>query len=154
MIMPKAYLRKTETSLAMRDCRIHTAYHEAGHVVVAYWYGWWLNEDGVEIDTRWYTGTRSPALLYTTETRVVNSMAGRIAEHKYHGLGNGRFDDDGALELLDLARRIHRGEQIDEEMLEASGDCGDIALALVEEKPTTLSVNISGRCAHIRKGHG
>jgi hypothetical protein len=118
MIMPKAYPRETGTSLAVRDCRIHTAYHEAGHVVTAYWYGWWLNEEGVEIDTRWYTGTRSPALLYTTEARVVNLMAGRIAEHKNHGLGNGRFDDGQALELLDLARRIHRGEEIFDEASE------------------------------------
>jgi hypothetical protein len=136
MITPKANRRAAEASSARKDCRIHTAYHEAGHVVTAYWYGWWLNEEGVEIDTRWYTGTRSPALLYTTEARVVNLMAGRVAEHKYHGLGNGRFDDDEALLLLDLARRIHRGEEMIDEESEWSGDCTDIAVVLVEDNPT------------------
>jgi hypothetical protein len=120
----------------MRDCRIHTAYHEAGHVVVAYWYGWWLNEDGVEIDARWYTGMRSPVLLYTTEARVVTSMAGQMAEHKYHGLGNGRFDNEGALELLEVARCIHRSEAILDEESEWSGDDTDIAVVLVEDNPT------------------
>jgi hypothetical protein len=118
----------------MRDCRKHTAYHEAGHVVAAYWYGWWLNEDGVEIDARWYTGMRRPALLDTTEASVVMSMAGWIAEHKYHRIGNRRFDDDGdALELLDVARRIHRGEEILDE--EWEGDSTDIAMVLVKENP-------------------
>jgi hypothetical protein len=120
--------------MAMRDCRIHTAYHEAGHVVVVYWYGWWLNADGVEIDTRSYTETRSPALLYTTEARVVMLMAGRIAEHKYHGLDNARFDDDSGLEVLEVVRRIHHGEEILVEEWDWSGDCTDIAVVLVEEK--------------------
>jgi hypothetical protein len=106
--MSKANRRKTEASLAIKDCRIRTAYHEAGHVVVAHWYGWWLNEEGVEIDARWYTGTRSPALLYTTEARVVMLMAGRIAEHKYHGLGNGGFDDNEALGRPNWASRDQR----------------------------------------------
>jgi hypothetical protein len=136
MIMSKANRRRADASLAVRDCRIHTAYHEAGHVVVAYWYGWWLNEDGVEIDDRWYAGMRSPALLYTTEARVITLMAGRLAEHKYHGLGNGRFDDDGALELLGVARRIQAGEEIIDEDSEWSGDCTDIAVVLVEDNPT------------------
>jgi hypothetical protein len=63
------------------------------------------------------------------------SMAGRIAEHKYHGLGNGRFDDDEALETLDLARRIHRGEEMIDEDSEWSGDCTEIALTLVDANP-------------------
>ena len=36
----------------------------------------------------------------TTEARVVMLMAGRIAEHKYHGFDNARFDDDSGLEVL------------------------------------------------------
>ena len=62
-------------------------------------------------------------------------MAGRIAEHKYHGLGSGRFDDDDALDLLDVARHTQRGEEIIDEEWEWSGDGWDIAVVLVEEKP-------------------
>src|SRR5215471_2087775 len=133
--MRKAKRREAaDTCLVSRDCRIHTAYHEAGHIVAAYWYGWWLNEEGVEIDARWYTGMRTPALLNTTEACMVVSMAGRIAEHKYHRLGAGRFDNSGdALELLDVARRIHRGEEMLDE--EWEGDPMDIAIVLVREKP-------------------
>jgi hypothetical protein len=75
------------------------------------------------------------ALLYTTEARVVITMAGRIAEHKYHGLGNGGFDDDEALDLLGVARRIQAGEEIIDEDSEWSGDCMDIAVTLLEQTP-------------------
>ena len=136
MIMRKAKRRDTALSPAIRDCRIHTAYHEAGHVVVAYWYGWWLNSDGVEIDARWYTGVRTPKLYYSSEARVVQSMAGRIGEHKFHGLGDGRFDDCSALEQLELARRLHRGEVEDwEEEEEFWNDSLVTARALVEDNP-------------------
>jgi hypothetical protein len=39
------------------------AYHEAGHAVVAYHFGWWVNDEGIEIDGRQYTGLRASRMI-------------------------------------------------------------------------------------------
>jgi hypothetical protein len=36
------------------EVRVSGAYHEAAHAVVAYFVGWWVNHEGVEIDAREY----------------------------------------------------------------------------------------------------
>ena len=38
------------------DQRRETAFHEAAHAAVAYWFGWQVNPEGVEIDQRQYCG--------------------------------------------------------------------------------------------------
>jgi hypothetical protein len=66
------------------------AYHEAGHVVVAYLLGWTLNDEGAEIDDRQYTGLRRQRFLDTTARNVMIRFAGWLAEHRYHGHGGAR----------------------------------------------------------------
>jgi hypothetical protein len=124
---------------------VHPAYHEAGHAVVNYWFGGWLNPDGVEIVKRWYTGTRCPKIYYTTEARVVGTIAGYVAEDKFHGGDLSNIFDDSTLlfNALELAREMQREGISVEELAkwdqgrseDASGDDGLVAATLVEVKP-------------------
>jgi hypothetical protein len=111
--------------------RTAAAYHEAGHAVVAYWFGWWLNDEGVEIDDRWYTGCRKLVLDNTVEAQICQAMAGWLSEHKWHGLGSDYFGDENALYGLYLARNYNPHDPDDFEFEEA-GDIADIALMLYE----------------------
>jgi hypothetical protein len=89
--------------LATRQ-RQASAYHEAGHAVVGYYFGAWLNPEGVEIDARQYTGLRFRPWDYTTETRVIVSMAGWLAEHKYHRGGRRGFVNEDTAYCLEAVR--------------------------------------------------
>jgi hypothetical protein len=62
-----------------------SAYHEAGHAVVAYCFGWWLNPEGVEIDARQYCGLRREAWLSNEPAEVMVLQAGWLAECLHHG---------------------------------------------------------------------
>ena len=80
------------------------AYHEAGHAVVAYHFGWWVNAEGIEIDVRQYTGLRCFADDMTASRQVPISLAGWLAEHKWHGCGPKFSSDDNLAFVIDDIR--------------------------------------------------
>jgi hypothetical protein len=65
-----------------------SACHEAAHAVVAYNVGFWVNDEGVEIDDRQYTGYRLREIDNTTWRRLNVALAGWIGEHLWYGKGN------------------------------------------------------------------
>jgi hypothetical protein len=107
-----------------------TAYHEAGHAVVGYWFGWWLNPEGVEIDYRMYCGTRAFNLDRTIEARVLVTMAGDVAEAKLVG-GNPPFSYRKKAEDALACFGDHQ-EDVEDWWC---GDLRDFALILREEDP-------------------
>jgi hypothetical protein len=62
------------------DQRLHAAYHEAAHAVVAYYFGWWVNHECVEIDERQYCGLRRYTSDNTEQAQVCVNLAGWRAE--------------------------------------------------------------------------
>lgn len=104
------------------------AYHQAGHAVLAYWFGWWLNDEGVEIDDRQHAGTRRLSPDDSTEAAVIQALAGWLCEHKWHGQGHARLAIEEVFELA----RDHDPE--DEEFRHA-GDLADVALTLLRTNP-------------------
>jgi len=105
------------------------AYHEAGHAVVAYHFGWWVNEEGIEIDARQYTGLRCMSFDMTASRSVPISLAGWLAEHKHHGRGaRHQSDDDLAFVIDDI--RNDWGDAAD-----VAGDEFDAVKILIEENP-------------------
>ncbi len=73
------------------------AYHEAGHTTMVYYVGWILNPEGVSIDPEnWVgnTGHRCRVYEYTQHNELLVTLAGWLSEHKYHGKGNLRLDED------------------------------------------------------------
>src|SRR5258708_29544506 len=64
------------------------AYHEAGHAVVAYEFGWWVRRGGVRVcpsPVHGMIGWASLSGIYNTGTDICVSMAGLLAEEKFHG---------------------------------------------------------------------
>ncbi len=81
-----------------------SAYHEAGHSVVAYSVGWWVSIKGVEIDRRQYTGLRKYSFHNDARRNAMVGCAGWLAEHRWHGRAS-KFRPDEDLEFsLDEAR--------------------------------------------------
>lgn len=77
-----------------------TAYHEAGHAVVGFWYGWAIGASGVEIRDRRRCSFSCSEYAYTREARAVVAMAGWLAECKWHAQGGINWNDD-LLHVLD-----------------------------------------------------
>ncbi len=75
------------------------SYHEAGHAVMAYQYGWWVNHEGVEVERRQYTGLRCHGFAKSPTQEIPISLAGWLSEHRFHGLG-GRFRKDEDLQNI------------------------------------------------------
>jgi hypothetical protein len=62
------------------------AYHEAGHTVVGYEFGWYLRHGGVRIGRDAAARMRAPSELRTEQAEVVVAMAGWVADAKYLSL--------------------------------------------------------------------
>src|SRR5918993_3921273 len=60
--------------------RKSVAFHEASHAVMAYYFGWCVNDEGVEIDERWYCGLRRTIDANTVEAEICVHLAGYLAE--------------------------------------------------------------------------
>ena len=84
--LPKDWIRRS------------TAYHEAGHVAVAYYFGWWLGPDGVEIDAQWYAGLQCRSFTNPLHIAAVN-CAGWLSECR-------RLGRDGTRDEADLLYHI------------------------------------------------
>ncbi len=56
--------------------RISIAFHEASHAVIAYYFGWWVSGEGVEVNERWYCGLSHYSDTYTAEADICINLAG------------------------------------------------------------------------------
>jgi hypothetical protein len=74
--------------------RVSGAYHEAGHAVVGFWYGWTIGANGVEIDAQECCSFAGGAIAHTIEARAVVAMAGWLAELKWHRQGSANHDGE------------------------------------------------------------
>ncbi len=90
--------------------RVAAAYHEAGHAVMAYRVGWWINDDGIEIDRHQHTGLSFPGEDTNSRHAGMVCLAGWEAEHQFHGKGGMR----NAASLLDDLHRVIDGTGCDD----------------------------------------
>jgi hypothetical protein len=104
------------------------AYHEAGHVVVAYEFGWWVRRGGVRLGAWAHARLRHREADYTLCARICIRMAGLLAEEKFHGI-QWHFEE----EVVDHVRAVRAGES-EGAYLDPS-DLRAIALALLDDDP-------------------
>jgi hypothetical protein len=126
--MAKVTMRWEDERARLREI---TAYHEAGHVVVAYEFGWWVRRGGARL---W--PLPHVKLLYSDYTvlaRVCVSMAGPLAAQKFHGVQR-RFEED----VVEHVRAVRAGN--DEVANLYPSDLRKIALALIDDDPS-ISLN-------------
>jgi len=88
--------------------RVATAYHEAGHAMAGYWFGWVIGQNGVEIVEHQICSFGCPAFAYTVEARAVVAMAGWLAERKWHGQGGTDWEN----QLVHILDAHHWGQII------------------------------------------
>jgi hypothetical protein len=113
------------------------AYHEAGHVVVAYEFGWWVHRGGVRLGAWAHARLRHRKADYTVLgtsenmllARICIRMAGLLAEEKFHGI-RWHFEE----EVVDHVRAVRAGES--EGAYLYPSDLRAIALALLDDDPT------------------
>ena len=92
------------------DQRHAAAYHEAGHAVMAFYLGGWVNDEGVEIDERRYCGLGFP-FGHDAQAKerflLLCDLAGWRAEHLWHGKGSSRdgYPDEELFAVLEDRRQ-------------------------------------------------
>jgi hypothetical protein len=112
-----------------------TAYHEAGHVVVAYEFGWWVRRGGMRSGAWPHARIRhhESDYLITSDYIVLGdvciSLAGLLAEQKYHGL-EWHLEED----VIEHLRAVRAGE--DEGVRLDPSDLRAVALTLLDDDPT------------------
>jgi hypothetical protein len=104
---PEDSIRRISSQQINRSLdNIATAYHEAGHVVIIYEFGWWVSRGGVRIVWAWGRGPhvrwRQYDSDYTVDARVCVSMAGLLAEQKF--LGEQRRFEENVVEHVRAVR--------------------------------------------------
>jgi hypothetical protein len=100
------------TEITNEQIRSSSAYHEAGHAVIATTCGWSVNHEGVEIDDRAYTGLELSVWDNNTWRQIHVNLAGWLSEHKFHGLGGLREEAD--LEyLIQLSKAPETADDMD-----------------------------------------
>jgi hypothetical protein len=115
---------------------IATAYHEAGHVVVAYEFGWWVSHDGVRIGELAHASLQQHDSDYTVLARVSVSMAGLLAEQIFHGV-----EEDLAEDVVRHVRAVWAREDEGGWACLHPSDMRAIALALIDNDP---SISLDG----------
>ena len=105
------------------------AYHEAGHVVLAYEFGWWVRRGGVRIGAWAHARLRHREGDDTMLANICISLAGLLAEQKFLGV-QWRFEED----VIEHVRAVRAGE--DEGLRLDPTDLRAVALALHEDEPT------------------
>src|SRR5262245_53330522 len=113
-----------------------TAFHEAGHVVVAYEFGWWVRRGGVRIVAGPHVKLLWRESDYTVHADVSVSMAGLLAEQKFHGVQR-RFEED----VVEHVRAVRAGKDELENLFPS--DLRAIALALIDDDPL-ISCDLNG----------
>jgi hypothetical protein len=104
------------------------AYHEAGHVVVAYEFGWFVGRGGVRLGAWPHVRTRYHESEYTLRARICVSLAGLLAEQKFSGL-EWQLEE----EVVEHLQAVRAGE--DEGLYAGPSDLRKIALALLDDDP-------------------
>jgi hypothetical protein len=113
------------------------AYHEAGHTVVAYEFGWWVGRGGVRLGAWTHVRLRHRKADYTVLGTSENMllacvcihMAGLLAEEKFHGI-QWCFEE----EIIDHVRAVRAGKS--EGVSLYPSDLRAVALALLDDDPT------------------
>ena len=72
--------------MSLKDDLESCAYHEAGHAVAAYEFGWYLRHGGVRIGKNAEARLRTPDELRSSEAEIIVTLAGWVAEAKYCGV--------------------------------------------------------------------
>jgi hypothetical protein len=86
------------------------------------------------VDSEWL-GRRKLPPDNTVEADAVNSLAGWLFEHKWHGMGRAHVEDEEAVDVLE-AVRIDDSEELAE-----VGDLADVARKLHEQDPKIADEN-------------
>jgi hypothetical protein len=119
------------------------AYHEAGHVVVAYEFGWWVRRGGVRLGGWAHARLRHHPSGNTLLARVCVYMAGLLAEQRFHGV---QWDlEEDFLEHI-RAVRAGKGEGA---VLDPS-DFRAVALALLDDDPAIPLAEAPGALSYCR----
>jgi hypothetical protein len=103
------------------------AYHEAGHVLVAYEFGWWVRRGGVRLGAWAHACLHHDAYGANVRARVCIATAGILAEQKFHGV---QWDlEEDFLEHIRAVRAGREGVRLN------PLDFRAIALALLDDDP-------------------
>jgi len=105
------------------------AYHEAGHVVVGYEFGWWVRRGGVRLGPGAHARLQNLPPDGTLLARICVYMAGMLAEQKFHGV-RWRFEE----EIVDQIQAVRAGESEGARLFPT--DFRAIALALLDDDPS------------------
>jgi hypothetical protein len=122
----------------MSDDAASCAYHEAGHAVVAYEFGWYLRHGGVRIGKIAEACMRTPGELRTAEAEIVVALAGWVAEAKWRGVKSLVAYD----EILEWVEDFRRNPKTCDRLTSWT-DPHDVARPLVKAYP-----RISDRAAY------
>ena len=124
-------MRKWRVTYTRLNSREGTAYHEAGHVAIAYEFGWWVRRGGVRISSWAHASLRHPESDFNNvRAQICVYMAGLLAEEKFIGQ-HWHFEE----EVVDHLRALRTGQN--EHLNLYPNDLRAIALALFEDDPTT-----------------
>jgi hypothetical protein len=87
-VAPSSRLERLVRRLGVDFECASAAYHEAGHAVAGFWYGWVIAPEGLEIDQHQRCCFSCAAFAYTIEARAVLAMTGWLSELKWHKQGS------------------------------------------------------------------
>jgi hypothetical protein len=119
------------------------AFHEAGHVIVAYDFKWWIGHGGVRLGAWAHARFGNQLSDNTLTARVSVYMAGLLAEEKFLGLQL-RIEDA----VIDEIRAVRAGRE--EFMVPFPTDLRGVALALIDDDPTIADCEARAAVAYCR----
>ena len=83
------------------------AWHEAGHVVVAYEFGWWLRRGGVRVGAWAHARHRHHPDADTMLARCCVYLAGLVAEQRFHNQQGWHFAEDVLKEIRNIRADVN-----------------------------------------------
>ena len=116
--------------MSLKDDLESCAYHEAGHAVAAYEFGWYLRHGGVRIGKNAEARLRTPDELRTPEAEIVVTLAGWVVDAKYCGVKSLIAYD----EILDWIKDLRRNPKA-YNRLTSFNDPHDVARPLLKAYP-------------------
>lgn len=100
-------------------------YHEAGHAILAYEVGWWVNFEGLEVDGQEYTGLGCREIDFTPWRLIWVHLAGLMAESKLLQREPFRGRDG----LYHILSDVKTGRNV-------TGDAGEVLRAILVQFPS------------------